>query len=234
MTIGQSSDPTLDRPFVAQPLGAPWSEVMVVDGRPRHLRIATPPAAPPERTSADDRLRLRLEGRTEPARFARHEVTRHCSDRVPVQVLHDVQLVVSELVTNSIEHGGTADGLTVEVVVRPREVGIVVTGAGDHLDLPHRRDWTLPNASATTGRGLALVRQVADGVLVDGDRSVAGRPGWLAVTASVAIRCPGVAADDDRGRSTPIRAADDAHRPTPTSAVGQAGRWTDPPTGPRQ
>ena len=70
-------------------------------------------------------------------------------------VIDAVLLAVSELVTNAVEHAGTALELRAAVAYGRVRVE-VVDGSGD---LPHQRQ---PAADALGGRGLQLVEQIAD------------------------------------------------------------------------
>jgi anti-sigma regulatory factor (Ser/Thr protein kinase) len=122
-----------------------------------------------------------------PGAEARRAVTEHCRDRVPDDVIADLRLVVSELVANVLEHGGGAEGLTLDLTIRARDVDVQVTGHGDRRRLPPCDEWCLPPATKCSGRGLALVRRLARLVAVDGDDAVRERDGWIAVTASLPI-----------------------------------------------
>lgn len=77
------------------------------------------------------------------------------------QVASDVQLAVSELVTNSILHAGTPVGLSIRQL--GRGVRVEVSDGSDHIPVvgaPNADD-LLANRSMT-GRGLALVASAAD------------------------------------------------------------------------
>ena len=74
--------------------------------------------------------------------------------------LPDVELMVSELVTNAIEHG-TPDGqcpLLLEVDAGPRGVRVRVSDQGDSFE-PHVPE---PGADTHRGRGLLIVDQLSD------------------------------------------------------------------------
>lgn len=86
------------------------------------------------------------------------------------QKLEEVQLVVSELVTNCLRHAGLAADDVIEVVRRlvPGEhLRIEVVDRGPGFAPPE--SFAMPEASEPRGRGLALVDRLADrwGVLRD-------------------------------------------------------------------
>jgi anti-sigma regulatory factor (Ser/Thr protein kinase) len=138
------------------------------EGRPRHVRIE-------------------LAGFARPVAAARRTVTDHCNDRVPAHVIDDLRIIVSELVSNVLEHGDGSRGLTLELTVRAREVDVQVTGIGDRRQVPPSSEWRLPPPLQRSGRGLALVRRLSPWVTVDGDDAVRDRGGWIAILASLPI-----------------------------------------------
>ena len=75
--------------------------------------------------------------------------------------LLDAQLLVSELVTNSLVHGGGEDdGVRVIVRARPRALRVEVIDAGEGFDPSTLR---LPSSSRRGGRwGLHIVAMLAD------------------------------------------------------------------------
>ncbi len=81
----------------------------------------------------------------------------------------DLQLAVSELVTNAVVHGNGAS-IAVEVTIAPDVVNCAV--AADGQTLPEVSAWVAPVDGRSSGRGLAIVRALADAVAVevDGDR----------------------------------------------------------------
>lgn len=149
-----------------------------------YARPSTPPAL-------DDRprhVRIELAAFARPVSAARRAVADHCRGRVPTHVIDDLRLVVSELVSNVLEHGGGPQGLTLEVTVRSREIDVQVTGIGDRRRVPPSSEWRIPPPLQRTGRGLALVRRLSSWVTVDGDDAVRDRGGWIAILASLPIR----------------------------------------------
>jgi len=84
------------------------------------------------------------------------------ADAVPREMLDDLRLLVSELVTNSIRHAGQGpDGwVAVRVSADPRAVRVEVADPGPGFRAKPRG--TPPQADRTSGRGLYLVAQIAD------------------------------------------------------------------------
>lgn len=87
---------------------------------------------------------------------------------LPDSIVGDLQLIVSELVTNAIDHG-PAGSVIVEIHRDDHVVGATVTSPAPPTELRSPDTWTIPDAEATSGRGLAIVRQVADEVEVRRD-----------------------------------------------------------------
>lgn len=91
-------------------------------------------------------------------------------------VVADLLVVVSELVSNAVMHGaGGAVQLAVRDIDGCIEITVVSRGGADVGPVP---TWTMPPPGAIGGRGLALVRALADQVVASGDA------GAFAVTAS--------------------------------------------------
>jgi len=128
---------------------------------------------------------ISLSGAERPLRAARRAVAEQCARRLPEHVVDDLQIIVSELVANVLEHGDGADGLAIDLTFHDDEVDLQVIGHGDRRLLPPFDDWSLPSAAARSGRGLALVRQLSDDITVDGAHPSDDGPGWVTITASV-------------------------------------------------
>lgn len=79
------------------------------------------------------------------------------------ELIEDLELATSELVTNAIEHG-TDEPVTVTVDVRGGEVAVSVTSRGHSSAMAPVDAWRLPSADAVFGRGLPIVRALADRV----------------------------------------------------------------------
>lgn len=82
------------------------------------------------------------------------------ADSVSSEKLADVQLAVSELVTNSILHANLAptDLITLKVLAYNGAVSIEVTDCGPGFEAPTCE----PDVNASEGRGLYLVDLIAD------------------------------------------------------------------------
>jgi anti-sigma regulatory factor (Ser/Thr protein kinase) len=111
-------------------------------------------------------LELHLPGGPTAASEARHALDdlRH---RVGDDLLENVRLLVSELVTNSIRHSGaeTQDAINVRIAVTRRSVRCEVCDPGPGFD-PRVQP---PTVGQTSGWGLFLVEQIADRWGVSGD-----------------------------------------------------------------
>jgi two-component sensor histidine kinase len=114
----------------------------------------------------DPPVSLRLPRGPEAPRLARAEVIAHFRDRLEAATVYDVALVVSELVTNSVNHPGpgTEPELGVEVGVVGDHVLISVSDRGAQM-IPRRG-----RRSAGERLGLQLVDRLAGswGVARDG------------------------------------------------------------------
>lgn len=79
------------------------------------------------------------------------------------EAVADLQLVVSELITNAIEHGA-GNEVQVELHLRRDHAELIVTSVGntDRVAPPDR--WEVSGPEAVTGRGLGIVRAVSDHV----------------------------------------------------------------------
>ncbi len=88
----------------------------------------------------------------------------------------DLELAVSELVTNAIEYG-LDEPVTVTVEVTPATIDVSVRSARTSTAIADPSTWAGPLPAMRTGRGLAIVRSVSDDVLVDAD------------DATVTVRC---------------------------------------------
>ena len=82
--------------------------------------------------------------------------------------LADARLMVTELVTNAVLHGGLQESAPIYLTARvePGRVRVSVCDCGDGFEL--RDTGTAPPGSAPTGRGLYIVNRLADRMLVDG------------------------------------------------------------------
>jgi anti-sigma regulatory factor (Ser/Thr protein kinase) len=82
--------------------------------------------------------------------------------------MDDLRLVVSELVTNAVLHSGLAEGEPIHVIARaePGKVRVTVCDCGRGFSLDEAP--SLPPADEVARRGLWIVGELADRMLVDG------------------------------------------------------------------
>jgi anti-sigma regulatory factor (Ser/Thr protein kinase) len=110
-------------------------------------------------------IELRLEAEPEAVGRARHAVDA-LADRLPREVLDDLRLMVSELVTNCLRHGRLKPDDRIEVFIDPTadrvRVEVVNRGAG------FRPPGSPPTLYQTSGWGLFLVSRLADRWGVEG------------------------------------------------------------------
>jgi len=106
-----------------------------------------------------------LEAGATAARSARQRARLACDGITSQELAHDVAVVVSELVTNAVRHGGGE--VRLDLRVDPGEVFVAVRDAGRCFD------WTQEDAhpGALNGRGLGIVAGLAASW---GVRNVAG------------------------------------------------------------
>jgi len=83
-------------------------------------------------------------------------------------VVDDLQLIVSELFTNALEHG-TAGTVRVEVRSDHDSAGVTVHSHGPTPEVGAANGWHVADPSAPRGRGLGIVRQLADDLIVERD-----------------------------------------------------------------
>ena len=137
----------------------------------------------------------RFSGGVTAARCARRAVREELNDALPKRRLADVELLVSELATNSVRHAGRGEGdeLSLEAAVEPDLVRVCLSDAGDGFE-PHTP--RPPPNGTSGGYGLVLLDRLSDrwGVRREGGFSV-----WFEVQRD---RLP-FGADDRRPRARP-------------------------------
>ena len=104
-------------------------------------------------------------------RFVRNEL----EGRAPEEAVSDLMLATSELVTNAFEHG-SRDPVRLTVRSARDEASITVVSGGEAGGVPAVETWTTARADCISGRGLGIVREIADDI--DVERS----PGIVAIT----------------------------------------------------
>ncbi len=120
------------------------------------------------------RLVLDVASLPEEVAATRHAVVAFLSRRgVSSVVVDDIELVTSELVTNAIIHPAANDLVHVEVGASDL-VEVVVSNVGPAGAIPAVDEWQLAPPSATSGRGLGIVKRLCDDVAVEqvGERAV--------------------------------------------------------------
>lgn len=90
-----------------------------------------------------------------------HLVEPHGTD----DVITDLELASSELVTNAIQHG-TGQAVAVTVACDRERVVLQVTSTGNTDQVDPSDRWQVADPASITGRGLGIVRALADRVSV--------------------------------------------------------------------
>lgn len=94
---------------------------------------------------------------------ARRFVARSFADRVPSDVVDDLVLATSELVTNALEHGRAA-AVVVSVRCQDGEAAVTVRSSGGQGLAFDTSTWRAAPPDRTSGRGLGIVHAVADDI----------------------------------------------------------------------
>jgi anti-sigma regulatory factor (Ser/Thr protein kinase) len=106
-------------------------------------------------------------------RIAREFVTANGTD-LPPEIVDDALVLVSELVTNAVQHG--RPDITIQVVVDPPGIGVAVDDEGEHVpEVAGRR----PADTATSGRGLLIVDSIASEWGVEPHGQEPGKTVWF-------------------------------------------------------
>lgn len=93
----------------------------------------------------------------------------------------DLELMASELVTNAIQHG-LGGSVLITLDCRDGTVILKVDSVGPSRAVGPTPTWLVAEASAVSGRGLGLVRELADDIDVD------QRPDRLSITVHRHLR----------------------------------------------
>lgn len=99
---------------------------------------------------------------------------------VPDELNADAQLVASELVTNAVEHG-TGGPVVVALRRESESLALTVESVGPAPEVGAVDEWEVAPVEEITGRGLGIVRSIADRV------DVSRRDGRLVITACLAV-----------------------------------------------
>lgn len=106
----------------------------------------------------------------ESARAARRFVTEFFRQAgADPHTIAELELIVSELVTNAVEHGSGADVSVVVDASDPRSWGLNVVShtSGDEVPELSAHSWQIASISQRSGRGLGIVRELSDDVDAD-------------------------------------------------------------------
>lgn len=85
---------------------------------------------------------------------------------MPPAVAADLELIASELVTNAIEHG-IGRHVRISLDCRNGTAVLTVESSGPSNGVGPVTDWEVAEPASLAGRGLGIVRQIADEVRVD-------------------------------------------------------------------
>jgi anti-sigma regulatory factor (Ser/Thr protein kinase) len=109
---------------------------------------------------------MELEAHMANVSAARRFVRKELEGRVPEDAVTDLMLATSELVTNAFEHGSQQP---VRLTVRSdrEEASITVVSGGEVGHVPDPDAWTTAQADRISGRGLGIVREIADDIDVE-------------------------------------------------------------------
>ena len=97
---------------------------------------------------------------------ARRFVRNKLEGRAPEEAVTDLMLATSELVTNAFEHG-SAQPVRLTVRSGEAEASITVESEGRVEGVPDVESWTTARADRISGRGLGIVREIADDIDVE-------------------------------------------------------------------
>jgi anti-sigma regulatory factor (Ser/Thr protein kinase) len=103
---------------------------------------------------------------------ARRFVRTELQGRAPEEAVTDLMLATSELVTNAFEHASSKSSVRLTVRSNRDEASITVASGGEGDRVPDVEDWSTARADRISGRGLGIVREIADDI--DVDRSGSG------------------------------------------------------------
>jgi anti-sigma regulatory factor (Ser/Thr protein kinase) len=134
---------------------------------PGYLAQKTRPCGAADSMNSTE-VRLHLSCGPDAVAAARHGLD-GLEPEVGAQRLHDMRLLVSELVTNSVRHAATGE-LILEVSISHETIHVCVTDGGPGFEVAPRA----PDDDPGSGWGLFLVEQLSDrwGVELNGHTQV--------------------------------------------------------------
>lgn len=95
--------------------------------------------------------------------IARYFVRTQLGNVVPAEVARDVELIASELVTNAVEHGTPGRlPILITVTLDDHHTSITVTSSGRSAGVGPVTEWWIARPNRVTGRGLGIVKAIAD------------------------------------------------------------------------
>jgi serine/threonine-protein kinase RsbW len=104
--------------------------------------------------------REQFEGGAVAVREARHAVREHLDGELPPEQLSDIELLVSELASNSVRHGHRGEGrLSMETDVSDDRVRLRVWDNGPGFEEPGA---PVPHSNGEGGYGLVLLDRLSD------------------------------------------------------------------------
>ena len=106
---------------------------------------------------------MELEAHMANVSAARRFVRQHLEGRAPDGAVSDLMLATSELVTNAFEHG-SRQPIRLTVRSDDAQASVTVVSADDGGRLPDVEEWTTARADRISGRGLGIVREIADDI----------------------------------------------------------------------
>lgn len=154
-----SSEPPVDRHPVDRDVPGPETEQ---DGSATGRRARVPSVVGRDGTT------VVLEAATSQVSAARRFVRQAVDGRVPDDVAADLQLIVSELFTNAVQYGASSH-VTVTVEIGPDDAGVTVDSGSPAPDVGPIESWQVAEETEISGRGLGIVRRIADVVRVERD-----------------------------------------------------------------
>lgn len=115
---------------------------------------------------ADVRAATELAADFSNVRAARRFVQEVLVATAPEEVVTDLVLATSELVTNAVEHGA-AESVHITVRVDGGDASVTVSSTGDVEQLADVTAWTIAEPEHRGGRGLGIIRELADRIALD-------------------------------------------------------------------